>query len=89
MWPAANFLTNSRKILYLIQKDSFQLSLCGNYEKLAYKFVGADFTSALDPWTRSLLKSALEQELLSIQVSTYFGGSNFQNIWTIQLILAF
>ena len=47
------------------------------------------FVSVWDPWTRSFTKGVLKRELSCIQVTTFFGVNNFQNVWALKLIFFF
>ena len=52
---------------------------CQNDEKVEQKCSLAHFCSAWDPFTRLLRKGVLKQDLLCIQVTTFFGVNNFGN----------
>ena len=47
------------------------------------------FVSVWDPWTRSFTKGVLKRELSGIQVTTFSGVNNLQNVWALKLIFFF
>ena len=89
MLSAINVLTNSCNILDLIQRYVFQLNLSRINRKSGWKWCCAGLGSVWDPWTRWLPEGVLKQELLGIQVSTFFGVNSFQNICASNLISFF
>ena len=58
--------------------DVLQLHLSQNDENVRLNFIFAELCSVCDPLTRWVWKDVLKQELLRIQVSTFFGVNNLQ-----------
>ena len=54
--------------------------------KLGWKCRHGKFVSVWEPWTRSFAKGVLKRKLSGIQVTTFFGVNNFENIWAMKLI---
>ena len=80
MYSAVNVLPNSPKILDLSKGDFLQLNLSKINAKLGWKCFSAGSRSVSHPWNRLLVKSVLKQELTGIEVTTFVGVNNFQNI---------
>ena len=83
---AANVLSSSPKISYLIKNNFFQLNLAQNDEEVGWRYLSADFRSFCDSLTRSLPKAFQKQALLWTSRSTSFAVNNLRNPWPITLI---
>ena len=74
-----NGLTCNLKISDLTKRDIFRLYLYQSDEEAEWKFSSVDFCSVWETLTRWLAKDVLKQDLLCIQVSTFFRVINFGN----------
>ena len=52
--------------------------------KLAQKCCHAKFVSVWDAWTRWFPKGDFKRQLFGIQVTTFIGVNNFQDIWAMK-----
>ena len=80
MWSPVNVLPNSPKIPDMTNRDVFQVNMASINGSLGWKCSYGDFSSVYYPWTSWLWKGVQKQQVSGIQVTTFFGLSNFQNI---------
>ena len=89
LWSAVNMLENGSKISDLAKNHDTKLKLFDITGKLAWKCYCADYSSVSNPLTRWLPKGVLKLDLSCIQVTTFFGLNNLQNIWDMNVIFVF
>ena len=77
MRSEVTMLPENPKTLDLTKRDLFQLNLSQISGKSGLNCCSAGFGCVWDPWTRSLSKVVLKQDLLGIEVTTHLGVNNF------------
>ena len=80
MWSEFNVWPKSPKISNVNKTDVFQLNLSWLNRKLGWQFYWASFSSVWHPWRHWLSKGFVKQNLSDIQVSTFLGVNDSQNI---------
>ena len=87
LWPVVNALTNRQKILHITKRDIFQLHSLHIDQEICSRCCGSDVNSVWTclPWFFS--KSLLKRDFLDIYLTTVFGVRNFQNTWSIRVII--
>ena len=80
MASADNGLTHSPKISDMRERDVFQLYLSHNNKKVEWKVAVRDFSKVWDFLARWVPKDVLKEDLLHIQVTTFYGVDNFKKV---------
>ena len=86
MSSVVNMLKNALRISDPSKRHDRHLNLFDMNKKLPQKDCRSDFSSVWDRLTRLFQKSVLKQELSHVQVTTFFGINNCEDVKVLQII---